>query len=98
MFRFIIRNPQKTRFMSTLSSAKQVNSAQLQIWLAQVKKKTIHNDITIIDVRERHEVEQHGKIKDAINLPFKLSPTMFIAGLSDVNKNAKVRRKIILVI
>lgn len=80
--------------MSTLSSAKQINSTQLQTWLEQEKQKSIHNDITVIDVRERHEVEQHGKIKGAINIPFKLSPTMFMAGLSDINKHSKVRQTI----
>ncbi|KAI7888121.1 beta-lactamase-like protein [Mucor mucedo] len=76
--------------MSTLSSAKQVNSAQLQAWLSQEKKKVIANGITIVDVREHDEVEQHGKIKGAINVPFKLDTTMFLAALSDINKHSKV--------
>lgn len=89
MFRLILQ-PHKIRLMSTLSAARQVNGAQLQTWLAQEKKKTIQNDITIIDVRERNEVEQYGKIKGAINVPFKLETSMFLAGLSDVNKHSKV--------
>lgn len=95
MFRFIIKQQQqpfkKIRLMSTLATAKQVNAGQLQQWVNSAKTKPIHNDFTIIDVRERNEVEKFGKIKGAINVPYKsLSSDMFIAGLSDLNKHSKV--------
>ncbi|KAG2231464.1 hypothetical protein INT48_007537 [Thamnidium elegans] len=56
--------------MSTLSAAKQVNASELSNWLKKEKQKTIQNDITIVDVRERHEIEKHGKIKGAVNIVF----------------------------
>ncbi|GAA5811775.1 hypothetical protein MFLAVUS_005218 [Mucor flavus] len=92
MLRLITRNAQlnSKRSMSTLSLAKQINARELSDWLEKETKKTIQNDITIVDVRERHEIEKHGKIKGAVNVPFKLAPDMFLAGLSDLNKHTKV--------
>ena len=93
MLRFINKiNPQvNKRFTSTLTTARQVNGTQLQSWLLKKKANTIHNGITLIDVRERQEVEKFGKIESAINIPFKLDPSVFIAGMSDLNKEDKVR-------
>jgi rhodanese-related sulfurtransferase len=89
MFRLIIKQqPVTKRFKSTMTTANQVNAIQLQTWLNTQKENTIHNDICIIDVRERREVEKFGKIKGAINVPFKSD--LFIAGLSDLNKQSKV--------
>ncbi|GAA5802431.1 hypothetical protein HPULCUR_007896 [Helicostylum pulchrum] len=92
MLRLITRNVQlnSKRSVSTLSLAKQINASELSDWLEKEKQKTIQNDITIVDVRERHEIEKHGKIKGAVNVPFKLTPDMFLAGLSDLNKHTKI--------
>ncbi|CAO3652956.1 unnamed protein product [Mucor hiemalis] len=92
MLRLILNSHKlNKRCMSTIASAKQVNGTELKAWLAQEKKKPIHHgDMTVIDVRERHEVEKFGKIPGAINVPFKLEPAMFIAGLSDLNKHSKI--------
>ncbi|KAI9473414.1 MAG: beta-lactamase-like protein [Benjaminiella poitrasii] len=74
--------------MSTMRAAKPVTSKQLISWLTNNNK--LQQDVTIIDVRERDEIEKFGKIKGAINVPFKLEPSMFAAGLSDINNNSKV--------
>ena len=92
MLRFIIkRNLATKRFYSTnnMSTARQVTANQLSSWLATQETKA-HNDFIIVDVRERNEIEEHGKIKGALNVPFKLDPVMFSAGLSDLNKHGKV--------
>ncbi|CAO3640358.1 unnamed protein product [Mucor fragilis] len=92
MLRFIIkRNLANKRFYSTnnMSTARQVTANKLSSWLAAQETKA-HNDVIIVDVRERHEIEEHGKIKGALNVPFKLDPIMFSAGLSDLNKHGKV--------
>jgi len=72
-----------------MSTARQVTANQLSSWLAAQEAKS-HNDLIIVDVRERHEIEEHGKIKGALNVPFRLDPVMFAAGLSDLNKHGKV--------
>lgn len=92
MLRFIIkRNLTTKRFYTTntMSTARQVTANQLSSWLAAQEAKS-HNDLIIVDVRERHEIEEHGKIKGALNVPFRLDPVMFAAGLSDLNKHGKV--------
>lgn len=86
-----LNKPSGTRWTSTVSSAPQVSPKELSAWLAAQSTKTIQDDITIVDVRERHEIEKYGKIKGALNVPFKLSTDMFLAGLSDLNRQSKVR-------
>jgi predicted sulfurtransferase len=88
MFRLIIQNTPK-RYYSALSSARPVTSSQLSNWLT-TKDNQMYSDVVVVDVRERHEIEKYGKIKGAINVPFKLEPTMFAAGLSDISKHDKV--------
>lgn len=93
MLRFIIkRNSINKRFYSTnnmSTTARQVTANQLSAWLATQESKP-HNDLIVVDVRERNEIEQHGKIKGSLNVPFALDLTMFSAGLSDLNKHGKV--------
>jgi hypothetical protein len=89
MFRLIIKNAPTKRYYSALSSVKPVTSTQLSSWLA-TKNNQMYSNIVVVDVRERHEIEKYGKIKGSINIPFKLEPTMFEAGLSDINKHDKV--------
>lgn len=71
-------------------SPKRINSSQLLTAIQQNEQKR-HSELVIVDVRERSEIEQEGKIKNAINVPFKLSHDMFTAGLSDINKHDMVR-------
>jgi hypothetical protein len=79
----------KRYFSAIMSRVKPITSSQLLATIQENEQKR-HSDIRIIDVRERSEIEQEGKIKNAINVPFKLSPDMFAAGLSDFNKHDMV--------
>lgn len=46
---------------------------------------------SLIDVRERVEIERNGKIKTALNIPF-VHQDLFSAALSDIKKNDMVNR------
>ncbi|KAG1451165.1 hypothetical protein G6F46_010239 [Rhizopus delemar] len=84
MLRTLLYKSQPSRFYST-SSVKQITSNQLVSWS---NEKKLYSDLIVIDVRERKEIEQKGKIKGALNIP--LSPKLFSAALSDINKDATV--------
>jgi hypothetical protein len=86
MLRTLLYKSQPSRFYST-SSVKQITSNQLVGWL---NEKKLYSDLIVIDVRERKEIEQKGKIKGALNIP--LSPKLFSAALSDINKDATVNK------
>jgi rhodanese-related sulfurtransferase len=62
---------------------------QLNDWLQHTPK-----DVNpLIDVRELSELEEHGKIKGAINIPFGLSKTnvqLFESMFSDLDKEKQV--------
>ena len=66
-----------------------INHSQLKRWLKEQEQQW-QTDITLVDVRERHEIEKHGKIKSAVNVPFSLESKLFSAGLSDIAKSNKV--------
>ncbi|KAI8328534.1 beta-lactamase-like protein [Choanephora cucurbitarum] len=66
-----------------------INHSQLKGWLKEQEQKW-QTDITLVDVRERHEIEKHGKIKSALNVPFSLESKLFLAGLSDIAKSSKI--------
>lgn len=76
------------RFYSTSRSAKQITSSQLTEWMNQ---KKLYSDMIIVDVRERSEIEEKGKIKGALNIPFSLSAELFKGALSEFNKETPVR-------
>ncbi|ORE22429.1 Metallo-hydrolase/oxidoreductase [Rhizopus microsporus] len=75
------------RFYSTSRSAKQITSSQLTEWMNQ---KKLYSDMIIVDVRERSEIEEKGKIKGALNIPFSLSAELFKGALSEFNKETPI--------
>ncbi|KAI8983469.1 beta-lactamase-like protein [Pilobolus umbonatus] len=87
---FLVRSAIKHQYRSFATSAKPVTGQQLNQWLQEKKSWQSQSDIVIIDVRERNEIEELGKITNAINIPFRLPSDMFAAGLSDINKHAQV--------
>lgn len=84
MLRSLLNKRQFSRFYSS-KSVNKVAQNQLSEWL---NEKKLYSDLVVIDVRERKEVEQQGKIKGALNIP--LLPHLFHAALSDMNKEATI--------
>lgn len=80
-------------FTTQANSIKNITGPQLQELLNKpeitVKSTAKVPNLIIVDVRERSEVETHGKIKGALNVPLKVAPSLFSAALSDLDKHAK---------
>ena len=50
----------------------QVNLDELTVDYEYVKQATVNSSTLIIDVREPHEILEHGKIPNSVNIPCKL--------------------------
>lgn len=57
----------------------------------QLREQLLQQNVSLIDVRDRNDIEKEGKLKNAINIPFHLQQEdMFTAALSDVKKQTPV--------
>lgn len=77
-----------SRCMSTHAGVKEMTATELSKLLdQQLKTDPFQKQIKLIDARERHEIEQHGRIHGAYNIPFsvfKNDKETYSAALQDV--------------
>lgn len=82
-----------SRCMSTHAGVKEMTATELSKLLdQQLKTDPFQKQIKLIDARERHEIEQHGRIHGAYNIPFsvfKNDKEIYSAALQDVFNGSK---------